>query len=182
LDIGGAAGAPNNRDPSVAFLKPLLDGKATPEQMADLMKTNMVDMAYNGGAQFAIVLRRLITSDQPLLYHCTAGKDRTGMATAFLLSILGAKKEIIEADYLLINKLMPPDQTAPAMAKRPEAVIGAPLNPELVKPLLGTRIEWLHAASEGINRRSGSFDNYRREVLGFSDEDAAVLKLRLLEN
>jgi protein-tyrosine phosphatase len=149
--------------------------------MADMMKTNMVDMAYNGGAQFATVLRHLITSDQPLLYHCTAGKDRTGMATAFLLTILGVKQELIEADYLLINKLMPPDQTATAMAKRLEAMVGAPLNPEPVKPLLGTRIEWLHAAFEGINKKSGSFDSYRREVLSLSDEDVAVLKLRLLE-
>jgi hypothetical protein len=76
---------------------------------------------------------------------------------------------------------MPPDQTAPAIAKRLEAMVGAPLNPELVKPLLGTRIEWLHAAFDGINKKSGSFDNYRRVVLGLSDEDVAVLKLRLVE-
>lgn len=39
----------------------------------------------------------------PILIHCTAGKDRTGVATAFLLSILGVGRELIEADYLLTN-------------------------------------------------------------------------------
>ena len=39
----------------------------------------------------------------PLLLHCTAGKDRTGVSTAFLLSVLGVSREIIEADYLLTN-------------------------------------------------------------------------------
>lgn len=181
LDIGGAPGTPKGQDPSAVFLKPLLEGKATPEQMAQMMQANMVDMAYNGGSQIGTMLRRLISSGDPLLFHCTAGKDRTGLATAFLLTLLGVKKEIIEADYLLINKLMPPDQTAPAMAKRLEAMVGAPMSPELVKPLLGTRIEWLRAAFSGIDQKSRSFDQYRREVLGLSDEDVAVLKLRLLE-
>ena len=39
----------------------------------------------------------------PVLLHCTAGKDRTGVSTAFLLSVLGINRDIIEADYLLTN-------------------------------------------------------------------------------
>ena len=35
----------------------------------------------------------------PVLLHCTAGKDRTGVSTAFLLSVLGVSREVIEADY-----------------------------------------------------------------------------------
>ena len=42
-------------------------------------------------------------SNLPVLLHCTAGKDRTGVSTAFLLSILGVSRDIIEADYLLTN-------------------------------------------------------------------------------
>ena len=36
--------------------------------------------------------------------HCTAGKDRTGVSTAFVLSVLGVEREIIEADYILTNR------------------------------------------------------------------------------
>ena len=39
----------------------------------------------------------------PLLVHCTSGKDRTGVTTAFLLSVLGVDRDVIEADYLLTN-------------------------------------------------------------------------------
>ena len=39
----------------------------------------------------------------PVLLHCTAGKDRTGVSTAFFLSVLGVSRDIIEADYLLTN-------------------------------------------------------------------------------
>ena len=41
--------------------------------------------------------------DLPVVLHCTAGKDRTGVSTAFLLSVLGVDRAIIEADYLLTN-------------------------------------------------------------------------------
>ena len=43
----------------------------------------------------------------PLLVHCTAGKDRTGVTTAFLLTILGVERALIEADFLLTNRDQP---------------------------------------------------------------------------
>ena len=39
----------------------------------------------------------------PVVLHCTAGKDRTGVSTAFLLSILGVSRDVIEEDYLITN-------------------------------------------------------------------------------
>jgi protein tyrosine/serine phosphatase len=41
--------------------------------------------------------------DHPIVLHCTAGKDRTGVSTAFLLSVLGIDRSVIEADYILTN-------------------------------------------------------------------------------
>lgn len=43
-------------------------------------------------------------ADHPLLIHCTAGKDRTGVSTAFLLTVLGVDRSWIEADYVLTNR------------------------------------------------------------------------------
>jgi len=40
----------------------------------------------------------------PIVLNCTAGKDRTGVSTAFLLSVLGVDRRLIEADYLLTNR------------------------------------------------------------------------------
>ena len=44
------------------------------------------------------------SSAGPLVIHCTAGKDRTGVSTAFLLSVLGVERDWIEADYQLTNR------------------------------------------------------------------------------
>ena len=46
-------------------------------------------------------------SAYPVLLHCTAGKDRTGVITALLLSILGVDRRVIEADYALTNRDVP---------------------------------------------------------------------------
>ena len=57
------------------------------------------------GSQSWIQLFELLASGgaQPMLLHCTAGKDRTGVSTAFLLSVLGVDRNLIEADYVLTN-------------------------------------------------------------------------------
>ncbi len=47
---------------------------------------------------------RLPDEELSVLYHCTEGKDRTGMVTALLLTILGANREVILEDYLFTNK------------------------------------------------------------------------------
>ena len=65
-----------------------------------------------------------------MLIHCTAGKDRTGITTAFVLSILGVPEEVIIADYLLTNRDvrrqvdfveanfgLPPDMSREALVK-----------------------------------------------------------------
>ena len=43
----------------------------------------------------------------PIVLHCTAGKDRTGVSTAFLLAVLGVERDLIEADYRLTNRDVP---------------------------------------------------------------------------
>lgn len=45
--------------------------------------------------------------DHPIVLHCTAGKDRTGVSTAFLLATLGVDRTWIEADYILTNRDVP---------------------------------------------------------------------------
>lgn len=46
-------------------------------------------------------------SSYPLLFHCSAGKDRTGILAALLLELLGASREVIEEDYLQSLKNSP---------------------------------------------------------------------------
>src|SRR5947208_4495734 len=82
-------------------------------------------------AAFATALRRIAAASGPLLYHCSAGKDRTGWLSALVLGALGADRATITEDYLLTKEVS---------AERVEKLIGV-LNerkgvpPELVRPL-----------------------------------------------
>lgn len=56
----------------------------------------------------AAIVRRIVTAEEAehaILYHCTEGKDRTGIVTALLLMLLGVSREDIMADYLFTNKV-----------------------------------------------------------------------------
>lgn len=176
--MGG--GAAPGQDPTKTFIGPLLAAE-TPEQanaLADtMMRTGMIKMINEEAGQIGKMLRRLTDTDKPMLYHCTAGKDRTGVSTAFLMKILGVPEESIYEDYLLVNKLVPPSKNAAETAKRLEAMAGRPVDPKPFEALMGTRREWLAAGFAAIP----DFDAYRREKLGISDADVAKLRARLLE-
>lgn len=90
----------------------------------------------------------------PLLFHCTAGKDRTGFAAALFLSALGVARETILADYMLSNEYL-----------ATKYLPGIDYNEEL-QPLFGTAPEFLGAAFEVVDGGYGGPENYLREALG----------------
>ena len=60
-------------------------------------------MVFNNGT-FTQLLNMLKEDNVPILFHCTAGKDRTGIAAILILLLLGVSEESIRKDYLLTNK------------------------------------------------------------------------------
>lgn len=71
-------------------------------EVDDLLRHHYVRMANKNGATLAAGLALVadaVDAGQPILYHCTAGKDRTGLLTALLLAGLGLDDELIAADY-----------------------------------------------------------------------------------
>ncbi|MCP2316018.1 protein-tyrosine phosphatase [Nocardia amikacinitolerans] len=116
--------------------------------------------APGANAAFASVLRDVIeTGDGAVLYHCTAGKDRTGWATAVLLTLLGVDRATVTEDYLLSNRYRDagPDD-----------------------PLNGVRSAWLDAAFDQVNQTYGGFEAYVRDGLGLTDADIAALRAKML--
>lgn len=94
-----------------------------------------------------------------VLFHCTAGKDRTGWTAAVLLTVLGVDRATVTEDYLLSNHYR-------------AAAAGDPLG--------GVRQEWLDAAFDQVSRSYGGFDRYVSEGLGLSAAEVDALKQRML--
>lgn len=113
------------------------------------------------------------TPNIPLVFHCTAGKDRTGLASIFLLTALGVGMEEIIKDYFLTNIF--------AKAHMHE-IIGLinhnGQNGELMRPMLEVRQEYLDSAFSTIQEHFGALENY---VFGELGADPELLKKRFLE-
>lgn len=133
--------------------------------------------ATANAAAYQKLLRRMVDGGVPVLYHCTAGKDRTGVFTALLLLTLGASRETAMEDYLLTNRYVLTEKAMATMAanlKNYGVTTAPPM--ETLKPLLGVEPEYLNAVFSIIDKDYGGFDGFRRKVLGLTDQD--VLKLR----
>ena len=89
----------------------------------------------------------------PLMFHCSAGKDRTGMGAALILSALGVNEETILNDYLLSNTYLA-DKYSRYITESPD-----------MEALFTVRREYLEAGLEQIRKDHGSVENYLRNVL-----------------
>ncbi|MEU8777995.1 tyrosine-protein phosphatase [Streptomyces sp. NPDC048606] len=108
-----------------------------------------------------------------VLFHCTAGKDRTGWAGATLLTALGVPQETVMADYLASNDYRKAANDAIlSHLPAPQAAV--------YKPLLDVRPEYLNAGYAEVEARYGSFDRYLRNGLGIDAHELARLKKDLL--
>ncbi|GAA3243086.1 tyrosine-protein phosphatase [Streptomyces lavendulae] len=108
-----------------------------------------------------------------VLFHCTAGKDRTGWANATLLTALGVPQETVMADYLASN-----DYRKAAN----DAVLGHLPAPQaaVYKPMLDVRPEYLNSGYDEVKAKYGSFDRYLKDGLGIDARELKQLKKDLL--
>jgi hypothetical protein len=96
------------------------------------------------GPQFASVARLIAASEGPTLVHCTAGKDRTGLVVAVLLTALGAARDDVVADYVRTQANMP------GVIERIASTPGLEGGPELVRRVRQTQPELLTAPADAI--------------------------------
>jgi protein-tyrosine phosphatase len=137
----------------------------------DRVYRSFVDDERSRG-EYGDLLRQLATGG-PQLFHCTAGKDRTGWAAALLLHVAGVDDATIESDYLLTNAL-----TGDSRA-RVEAEIAEHLGPEQVsvfEPTLVVDVSYLRAAYDAIERRYGDRTSYLRDGLGLEADVLDALR------
>jgi protein-tyrosine phosphatase len=124
--------------------------------------------------RFASVYRRFIEllldeSNYPLVFHCSAGKDRVGFGAAMVLLASGASMETVFHDYLATNHC-----TAHYVNGIVDGLSDMPLiskfkaSPEAVRVLMQARVEYLQAAFDAIAEHYGSVDAFLEQALGLS--------------
>ena len=116
-------------------------------------------------------------SNYPILYHCTAGKDRTGFATFLLLSALGVDREMIVEDYLLTNVYL---------KSFVETVVGGiatnlGIEERLVRTIFMAKREYLAGALRPIEERFGTVEAYLEKELQVGPSQISMLKEILVD-
>ncbi|MFI9025699.1 tyrosine-protein phosphatase [Streptomyces sp. NPDC053560] len=129
--------------------------------------------------QFAATVRDLADGrGTPLLFHCTAGKDRTGWLSYVLLRAVGVPDATATGDYLLSNDLRA------AADRRTRAGLeksGQMRDADLLTPLLAVRKDYLRAAVDQAERDYGGLDGYLTEGLDLDSRTLARLRSRLVD-
>lgn len=167
------------------------------------LKSLMTPMASRGGEyvyagmgkalapQYRAMFRRLLADEGATLYHCSAGQDRTGVATALIYSALGVPRETILKDYHLSTVLRRPQFEMPPLD--PAEWPGNPIVPYYVAAQSrpgGAKAEPLFTPSgkahlaqffEVIDREYGSVAGYLATELGLSERDIGRLKSLYLD-
>ena len=175
--IAGAAHVKLPIEPSVgASLKDILrtgmaSGHVSGEDMLELLRDAYQAYALSTFGRYQAMFALLQDdANLPLLFHCSAGKDRTGFGAALLLTTLGVSWDHVLHDYLATNRLW-----------RREVARNFDLPPPVKDALLAAHATLLTAAFDAIRGAYGSIDAYLSEAIGLDAAARVALANRLLE-
>lgn len=130
--------------------------------------------------QYAQFFREVIaTENGAVFYHCTQGKDRTGVASALLLAALGADKEAIIADFDASNIAYEADVRK--YSRRVRLLGGGETELGVVQAFLGVNTANFIKALDRLEAEYGTMENYLKQVIGLTDEDFLALRQRYIQ-
>ena len=153
---------------------PLLEGiRELPER--DDMGHRYFVILEQASAHVSAILERLAESPNPTVFHCAAGKDRTGMVAAVVLGILGVPDLKIVEDYVLTSCAL--DGILDRLTQMPSYEL---LREELPLETLHARPETMESLLARIRKRFGSMRGYARSA-GTTEETLRKLEERLVE-
>ncbi|MCY4563649.1 MAG: tyrosine-protein phosphatase, partial [Gammaproteobacteria bacterium] len=173
-------------DGRVSLTSLLVQPDMTPEKVRAIVIRNYSDIVEQHKEKFADLFQRLALGEVPLVFNCSAGKDRTGVAAALVLVALEVPVDCIVEDYALSERLV--DFEAELLNSNPrpdrddelfEWVANAPI--EQVRPLLRSEPAYLQAAFRHMNETYGGAMSYIRKELGVDDRSLSGIRGLLLE-
>ncbi|WP_200976315.1 tyrosine-protein phosphatase [Echinicola sp. 20G] len=164
----------------IGSLDPKAMGKFMKVMTSESFSNEMVDAlmidANKGFVEsiqdFKPLFDNLLNTNQAVLFHCSAGKDRTGFASSLILYSLGADWETIMADYLRSNE---------AVGKTDKSKLemyGIPK--ERADYLMGVKPEYLQAAWDAVESKYGSVDVMLEKELGIGKKEKKALRKKYL--
>lgn len=128
---------------------------------------------FNG--QYRRMFAELLAGRAPLAFNCTAGKDRTGIAAALLLTALGVPRETVVQDYVLTNRYFDPTKVVRTTNGASQQWTRLP--PDVLRAYMAADPSYIEAALQVVDSHAGGANGYMRDELGLSSADLAKLRL-----
>jgi protein-tyrosine phosphatase len=140
----------------IDVVRDMLSGKA-PLPDASFWDENYLSLLDLGRPMFVELFKALADpANLPAVFHCTGGKDRTGLANAMLLSLLGVDQAIVIDDFLLTNLYRTPFRIASLAA----GLRAAGVDVEAAIPIIGVCRSALVTAFAHLESRYGGVEPY----------------------
>lgn len=171
--LPGVTSLPLSIEPSVTQrMDALLSAgqSLTPAITVELMEDLYRRLVREHSHRFATLFRHLLDDTSPLVFHCTAGKDRTGVAAALILRALGVAPEVVREDFLLTNAVFRHPPMPESRTPR-----------EVLAVLWSVRESYLDAAWQVIDDEFGGTEAYLEAQLGLDGAARRELRERYLE-
>ena len=150
-------------------------GSLTVEETVVLMEDTYRSFVRDNAWRFAEFFQLLLRAETPTVFHCTAGKDRTGWAAALFLEALGVDRQDIEKDYLLTNQYY----ERPAALK---ARTAASIPPEVLDVVWRVQPAFLDSAYAMVEQEFGGMPTYLREVMKLDTSALNALRAQYLQD
>ena len=149
----------------------IADGSANPFLMMQYLTDHYRDYPRRCTPGFRTLFATLSDGEhRPLVFHCTAGKDRTGFASALLLALLGVPWDDVMTDYLRTNELW-----MGHVGRYPE------LDIDTRAAIIEARTPYLEAAFAVVRDDFGSPEAFAEKALGLDAAARERMKADLLE-
>ncbi|MFM9828235.1 MAG: tyrosine-protein phosphatase [Sphingomonas sp.] len=131
-------------------------------------------VTFNG--QYRRMFGELLAGRVPLAFNCTAGKDRTGIAAALILTALGVPRATVIEDYALSSRYF--DPTKVVRSKDASATDWSKIPPDVIKAYLAADPSYIEAVFAVMDRHKGGVDGYLRDELGLTTAKRRILVMR----
>lgn len=159
----------------------------TPDKVAAIMVKAYLSYMTQHRDRYKELFQRLAKGAVPLVFNCSAGKDRTGVAAALVLSALGVPRSVVVQDYTLSDKVV--DFEAELLRNREtreprqddlyQWATVAPI--ELVRPVLRSPPDYIESALTHLDETYGGVIDYVRAELLIGNRDLTRIRGMMLD-
>lgn len=178
-DMDNGVGGNENFD-MFSMIKELMKNQERIRGIEDFLMSGYESMVTKNDA-FKILFATLKDDDRlPLVFHCTAGKDRTGVAGALVLLALGVSEEKVIEDYCLSN--MYREATNEIQLNKIRSFVNNEEIIESIKGLFMVRKEYILITLKKIKSEFGTFENYFINGLSVTKSELETFKSKYLNN